>query len=373
MVAQAMISAIVVLYGPTPEFAALLESVRASAPDDFEVIVVVNPAAESAPAIPDWVDRVIVNERNVGYGQAVNQAALVANGDLLLLLNSDVVLPSDWATGMERPLDNVQVAAVVPMLVDPDGTLQELGSFVGPSAETVALGRGIAALAGEHPCEQIVDYASAACLLIRADAFEAVGGFHPVYGIGYFEDVELAFALRERGLHTYLVPSVRVVHVREASFGSSAAGLMGHNRQIFAKRWPAELSGRPALTDFELRPHRLTHAQDWHRSIRVVVVSSAAQGIFGGAFEQPLDVAIDLICPKAPQDLPRTVRYVGPSVDEWCDTHRLWASHVIVHGSVGDTALAALGRSQDSAQRFELAAGSRLIDLGKRLPWFASG
>ncbi len=368
-----MISAIVVLYGPTPEFADLLASVRASAPDDFELIVVVNPAAESAPAIPDWVDRVIVNERNVGYGQAVNQAALVANGEFLLFLNSDVVLPSGWASGMLRPLANEQVGAVVPMLVDPDGTLQEVGSFVGPSAETVALGRGTAAMAGEYLCEQIVDYASAACLLIRADAFEAAGGFHPTYGIGYFEDVELAFALRERGLHTYLVPSVRVTHVREASFGGSAAGLMDHNRQTFAQRWVEELKGRPALTDFELRPHRLTHAQDWHRGVRVVVVSSAVQGFFAGASEQPLDVAIDLICPAVPEDLPPTVRYIGASVDEWCDTHRLWASHVIVHGSVGDRALAALGRSQDSAQRLEVAAGSRLIEVGERLPWRASG
>ncbi len=371
-----MISAIVVLYGASPEFAALLASIQQSAPDDFELIVVVNPAVEDPPAIPDWVDRVIVNEYNVGYGQAVNQAALVATGELLLLLNSDVVLPDNWAEELSRPMLNESVGATVPTLIDPDGTIQEMGSFVGPLGETVAMGRGIALLAGDNPCEQIVDYASAACMLVRADAFAAVGGFHPAYGIGYFEDVELSFTFRTHQLHTYLVPSVRVVHVREASFGGLAQGLMDHNRKIFVERWADELLGRPALTDFDRRPYRLTHARDWHRPIRVLAVFSDAANIWQGWPEMAdmnLDLAVDVVCGEKPAQMPSGVRYLGSSLADWCSTHRFWASHLLFDGGIEPDVVSAVVACQGSAEMFVAHANETLISALNRLPCVTPG
>ena len=98
--------------------------------------------------------------------------------------------------------NDATAGAVVPMLLNPDGTIQEAGSVIDSVGWPLAFGRGESADAFAHRFRREVDYGSAACVLIRRHDFAEAGGFEPAYGIGYFEDVDLSFKLKERGLRT---------------------------------------------------------------------------------------------------------------------------------------------------------------------------
>src|SRR5204863_9975673 len=104
-----------------------------------------------------------------------------------------------------------------PRLLNRDSSLQEAGGVIGSDAQTRSLGDGRSSKDLEYRFRRAVDYGSAACMLVERSAFLEAGGFDSVYGIGYFEDVDLCFELSRRGFVIVYEPRSTVVHVRAAS------------------------------------------------------------------------------------------------------------------------------------------------------------
>jgi hypothetical protein len=161
----------------------------------------------------------------------------------------------------------------VPRLLNLDGSLQEAGGVVGSDGATFAFGYGDDANVPAYRFSRIVDYGSAACLLIRRSAFTRVGGFDAVYGLGYCEDVDLALALAELGMLTVYEPESVVHHVRHASSSETAAvERVEANQRILIGRWWRRLAQRPALAALEHRPHRLVSLRDATATDTVLVI-----------------------------------------------------------------------------------------------------
>jgi hypothetical protein len=93
---------------------------------------------------------------------------------------------------------------------------------------------------------RVVDYISAACLLLRRADFMRVLGFDLAFEPAYYEEVDLCMKLRLLGKRTYYVPNATVTHIENASSGDSRQRLLGIlavNKQVFAQRWAAYLNG----------------------------------------------------------------------------------------------------------------------------------
>jgi hypothetical protein len=89
-----------------------------------------------------------------------------------------------------------------------------------------------------------VDYASAACWLTRRAVFNSLGGFDPAYAPAYFEDPDLAFTARARGLVSRLVVDRPVVHAH-ATATESRVALAERSRKIFQTKWAEVLHSQP--------------------------------------------------------------------------------------------------------------------------------
>ena len=100
-----------------------------------------------------------------------------------------------------------------------------------------------------------VDYASAACWLMRRSVFLELGGFDPAFAPAYFEDPDLAFTARSRGLVSRLVIERPVVHAHVAADESRIA-LAERSRKIFQAKWAEVLLSQPT---------RLASAEDGSR------------------------------------------------------------------------------------------------------------
>src|SRR5580704_15494611 len=145
----------------------------------YEVVVVDNASVDGTADELGNVEgaRILRNAQNLGFGPANNQGAAMARGRYLLLLNSDAWVRSGWLEPLLDVADaDAGVAAVAPKLVYPDGRLQEAGSIIWRDGRVRQYGDGDRSNRPEYNFRRTVDYASAACLLVRRSACMSVGG-----------------------------------------------------------------------------------------------------------------------------------------------------------------------------------------------------
>jgi GT2 family glycosyltransferase len=208
--------------------------------------------------------RLVRNETNRGFGPASNQGAALAAAPLYVFLNSDALVHDGWLSFLRQRLESdPDVAAVAPRLLNLDGTLQEAGALLFGNGYTQFVGFGDDPAKPAYRFPREVDYASAACLLVRSRAFSEVGGFAAEYAPAYYEDVDLCLELRRRGYRILYEPRAVVTHVRGASgYPELARRLWLRNHPIFSARWKEFLATRPEHTTEDGDPRLQSAARD---------------------------------------------------------------------------------------------------------------
>jgi O-antigen biosynthesis protein len=338
------VSVLIVTYGGWAWTGRALEALRSHTDVPYEVVIVDNASPDETP------DRlredlrgaeVILNDRNEGFGPANNVAAERARGDLLVLLNPDALVRPGWIEPLIETLEaDPGIGAVVPRLLDPDGTVQEVGSIVWADGSTWAVGAGAAREDPTHRFRRPVDYGSAACFLIGRETFRRVGGFHPAYRPAYCEDVDLALELRAAGLRIEVDPRSEVVHVRFGTVGRDAAArLIRRNRRVLVRRWEATLAEHPRPYRPE-RPHRLWAGRDREAVERILVVGERPEDpllpALGRAYGR-----VTMLCERTPSASPELDRLLdagievtaSPDTGRWLRDRRFHYSAVVLLGA----------------------------------------
>jgi GT2 family glycosyltransferase len=156
---------------------------------------------------------------NPGFGAANDAGAERAHGRYLLLLNSDCELDDGALETLADYLDrNPRVGVVGPMLRFPDGRLQRSMGRA-PSLLTELLQKTllhrVCSYGSYSPRayrrERRADWVTAACMLVRSDAFAAVGGFDERFFI-LMEDLDLCKRIRDAGFEIRYTPRAGAVH-----------------------------------------------------------------------------------------------------------------------------------------------------------------
>jgi GT2 family glycosyltransferase len=218
-----------------------------------EVIIVDDGSSdETAMALPQ-VEGLVYHRRreNGGFIAACNDGAAIARGDYLVFLNNDTVPQPGWLDALLRTFDEHPRAGLVgAQLLGLDGRLQEAGSAVRNDGLTDNLGRFRSPLEPAFSYVREVDYCSGAAIAMRKDTFASLGGFSARYAPAYYEDTDLGFAVRERGMSALYQPAARVVHAEGATSGTDTRkGVKSHqirNRDTFIARWNLRLREQPA-------------------------------------------------------------------------------------------------------------------------------
>lgn len=185
----------------------------------------------AARARAPWA-QVLDGGANLGYGRAVNMVARSTRSEWLLAANADIALQAGALEALLAAGGDARTGCVAPRLELPSGATQHSVHPFPTVPLTLAfnlglhrLNRGVAdrlCLEGwwdpDRPRE--VPWAIGACLLLRREAFEQVGGFDERQWL-YAEDIDLQWRLRRRGWRTRYAPAARVLHFSSAATGTA--------------------------------------------------------------------------------------------------------------------------------------------------------
>jgi GT2 family glycosyltransferase len=224
------LSAIIVNYDSGSILAACLSSlIENLLPISYEIFVVNNDLPSDLDRLPkqEWPNtHFIQNHANVGFATAANRGYLRSQSEFVLLVNPDIVVqPGSIDALMETIDSHADVGIAVPLLRNPDGSLQySCRRFY--TFSTLLLRRApLRWLYPSHPLIQEhlmldwnhdvlaeVDWGLGAAMMIRRAAVEGPGLFDERFFL-YFEDVDLCLRMWRRGWRVLFNPEATMVHL----------------------------------------------------------------------------------------------------------------------------------------------------------------
>ena len=170
----------------------------------------------------------ILNRPAFNYSLANNFGAAQLSGEFICLLNDDVQpMDGDWLDGMLSFFTDESVGIVGAKLYYPNMTVQHGGVIVGLAGlcehANRYLPKGEPGYAWRGELDQEFSAVTGACLLVRRDIFNAVGGLNEAYATG-FNDVDFCLRVRELGYAVVFAGSVEMIHHETVTFGHHYAG-----------------------------------------------------------------------------------------------------------------------------------------------------
>jgi GT2 family glycosyltransferase len=205
----------------------------------FEVIVADDASTDATPEmLGEYGERIQVVRHavNQGYARSCNDAAAIATGDWLVLLNNDTIALPGWLDalveyGQSRP----HVAAVGSKLLFPNNTIQHAGMVV---CQDRFLRHIYVGFPADHPAvskSRRFTAVTAACMLVRRSIFHEMGGFDTAFLNGY-EDTDFCLRLNERGHEIHYCHESVLYHL-ECATRDSASEQEHVNERLYFSRW----------------------------------------------------------------------------------------------------------------------------------------
>jgi GT2 family glycosyltransferase len=175
-----------------------------------------------------WV-RLEASKENLGFGPAINLVARQTDTPWFAVANADIALqPGALEALLAAGAADQRAGAIAPRLILPDGSTQH-SVYAFPTIRStlvVASGAGRvlkplgerSLLLGMFDAEhgRRVPWAIAAFLLVRREAWDAIGGFDEHQWM-YAEDLDIGWRLHKAGWETRYEPNARVEHESSAS------------------------------------------------------------------------------------------------------------------------------------------------------------
>ncbi len=199
-----------------------------------EIIVVDNASDDgSVEIVKEKFPQVklIINEVNVGFGRANNQALEIAEGKYLVLINPDTIVTEDTFEKLIDFFERTPDAGMAgPKVLNPDGSLQLpcRRSFPGPWTSFTK----VTGLSKLFPNSKIfakynltyldenetyeVDAISGAFMMMRKDVYKKVGGFDPQFFM-YGEDLDLCYRIQKASYKVYYFHKSQIIHYKGES------------------------------------------------------------------------------------------------------------------------------------------------------------
>lgn len=172
------------------------------------------------------------------FSRANNLGVHKTKGEYLVFMNNDIeVIAENWVEEMLYYARQEDVGAVGALLLYPDKTVQHAGVVLGCRGTADHVSRFASAesdgYAGSLACAREVSAVTAACMMLKRETFNHVGGFNEHYFTAY-QDADLCLTLRSLGKRNIFAPRAVLFHLESQSRGSYYDFV---DRNLLLDRW----------------------------------------------------------------------------------------------------------------------------------------
>jgi O-antigen biosynthesis protein len=204
-------------------------------------IIVVEHVAGGQPLLPGATYTRVRYSGRFDFAAMNNLGAKAAKGDVLVFLNDDVQpLSSEWLEALVAQAQRPEVGVVGALLLYPNGAIQHAGIVLGINGYAGHPRRG-SFDGGFWPWTTVTRNVSAvtgACLAIRRELFEQLGGFDPKFPVNY-NDVDLCLRAGQAGYQVILEAAARLSHFESRT---RVRGVKWEELDLFAERWGEQIA-----------------------------------------------------------------------------------------------------------------------------------
>jgi N-acetylglucosaminyl-diphospho-decaprenol L-rhamnosyltransferase len=255
------VAVVLVTYESAEDLAACLGSLPAAAgPHELEVVVVDNASRDASAEVARRLGvKVLENPANLGLSRAIDIGAAVAAAPWLLLVNPDTRLePGSLARMLETAAADPTIGCVGPHLRNSDGSEYPTGRRF-PSILVGAVHAALGTVWPGNPATRRyhltgldrsrpvqVDWVSGACMLLRREAYEAVGRFDAGYFM-YFEEMDFCLRLARAGWRVVYDPGAEVTHILGGSTRSAPYRKVWNHHRSALRFYRRRYAGDPRL------------------------------------------------------------------------------------------------------------------------------
>lgn len=193
--------------------------------------------------------QVLTWTKEFNYAAINNFAAEQAKGAYLLFLNNDVeIITPNWMEEMLQICQQEDVGAVGAKLYYPDDTIQHAGVVLGLGGIAGHImcraSREDVGYMGRMVCVQEYSAVTAACMMVKTDAFFEVDGFDETFVVA-FNDIDLCMKIRSKNKKVVFTPYTELYHYESKSRGmeDTPEKQFRFDKEVkrFEEKWGAEL------------------------------------------------------------------------------------------------------------------------------------
>lgn len=229
---------------------------------DYEILLVVNEVRYTVPEQAKFLNKISVDskvkilvyeDQPFNYSKINNWAIAQSKSPLLCLMNDDIeVITNDWLEKLVVRTRINKVGAVGPLLLYPTNRIQHAGVILGLGGvaghQFVMMPKGEPGYFRRAENEQDLSCVTAACMVLRKEVFEAIGGFNEELAVA-FNDVDLCIRIRNAGWRLLWTPEVELYHHESASIGKHNSpereSLFQEEVALMRKLWGKSLDNDP--------------------------------------------------------------------------------------------------------------------------------
>ena len=227
------VSLVIPVYNQLDYTKQCLESIARCTDQPYELIIVDNASTDGTrDFLRDVKATVITNPRNLGCARAWNQGVRASHGDVIGILNNDIVVTKGWIEGLVKFME------------------QEGHGIVSPAAREGYLNYDLNAYAREftQSCKDATrSELYGACLAIHREVFDRTGLFDEAFVCGGCEDIDFFWRVKAAGFSVGLTGSVLIHHfsmvTQDAIKRSETKVYPAENLAHFKKKWNRTVRG----------------------------------------------------------------------------------------------------------------------------------
>lgn len=192
------------------------------------------------------------SNQNYGFGGGANLVIKSGNAPLVLFISDDIFIQDGTIDKLIRVMDDPTIGISGYKFLFPEDSTDPNR----PAGKVQHIGLGLS-IKGEvvHPCmgwssdnpkcniSRDVVAVTGASFIVRRSVFNKTGGFDPIYGKGYYEDVDLCMTIRSLGFRVYIDTMSLAYHGVGQTFGQTDPTTIPiqRNKQLFQNKWMQRL------------------------------------------------------------------------------------------------------------------------------------